>query len=287
MHKSALGRFAMVTVLLVSPQLFGQHRSYIPAEQGNRNPPTDDLGEGTPSKFEQLERAAIENSLSPETSRDPSLREPPGTVSVDQLRHPLSGKAGRLIENGQKFSKAGDYQKAIGEFRQALNEPAAVPYAHSLLGTEYLKIGDAPAASIELSEAARLLPGVPANHSNLGYAYLLMGKRQAAERELREAIKIDHTSPQPRFLLGLLLLDGGTTEAADYLNFAEKLLLKARLALAVFHVRHGQPEAAAQELRAYLGSKWAEDGARAEKWLTWAAEAERPSILFGLPPEAR
>jgi tetratricopeptide (TPR) repeat protein len=274
-------RLATVAVVLFSARAFGQqHRvGFIPAEQQSVSVPDDDFGERIHSTFDQQERTLAKNALPDQSLRESSS----GTVSVDEARHPLSVKGERLINTGQKFAKAADHEKAIDEFKQALNEPTAKPYARALLGSEYLKTGDPSAATGELSEAVRLMPGVAANHSNLGYAYLLTGKREAAEHELREAIQLDHTSPQPRYLLGLLLLDRGTQEAAEYLSFAQKLVNKARLAMAVFHMRHGQSAAAEQDLRDYLGPEWAAKAAAAKEWITAAADMEQPSALFGLP----
>jgi len=269
-------------VLVFSAQTFGQQVSggFIPAHQKAARVLEDDSSDRFHSPFDQLERTWPKSALPDEPTHDSSA----GTVSVDQLRHPLSGKGERLIENGQKFAKAGDHEKAIDEFRQALNEPTSMPYAHSLLGVEYLKTGNPEAAAIQLSESVRLMPGVAANYSNLGCAYILMGKRNAAEHELREAIRLDHISPQPRYLLGLMLLDQGAREAAEFLTFAQKFFNKARLAMAVFHARLGQIEAAEQDVRDYLGPEWTTRGAGVKEWIVAVAAMDRPSYLFGFPP---
>jgi len=279
MHKAI--RLIMIAVVIFSAPTFGQQArvGLIPLDRRAGSTLDDDSGEGFRSQYDQLERIFTKSELPSESWHELSA----GTVSVEQLRHPLSEKGERLILNGQRFAKAGDHAKAIDEFREALNERTSMPYAHGLLGAEYLKEGNATAAEVELSEAVLLMPGIGANHSNLGCAYLLMGKRNAAERELREPIRLDHTSPQPRYLLGLLLLDQGAPEAAKCLSFAQTLLRNARLALAIFHIRNGQSDAAEQDLHAYLGPEWTARGAGAEAWIRAAAGMERPSALFGLP----
>ncbi len=208
-----------------------------------------------------------------------------GTVSVDEARHPLSGKGERLIEKGQQYASSGDHRKAIDEFKQALNERSSAPYAHSLLGLEYLKTGNLHAAIDQLSAAIQSMPSLSANHSNLGYAYCLTGKRDAAERELREAIRLDAAAPQPRYLLGLLLLDAKNPEAGQHLQFAQRIIKKARLAMAIFHTRHGENDAAQKDLEAFLGAAWQKEGENAEKWVVLAAQLDRPSVLFGMPEQ--
>lgn len=276
-------RLGTAAAVLFSASMFGQQRrgGYIPPDQGNVSI-SNDFYQGFHTPFDQLERMLATNAPSEAVHEEPA-----GTVSIDQLRHPLSAKAERLIQNGLKYAQTGAHEKAIDEFRQALAEPTSIPYARSLLGAECLKTGNLSAATTELSEAVRLMPNEAANHSNLGYAYLLTGKRVAAEEELREAIRLDRNSPQPRYLLGLLLLDQGTPEAADNLTFAQKVFKRARLALAIFHIQHGQSADAEEDLRAYLGPEWSEKGPEFEIWASSAAQTGRPSALFGLPEGMR
>jgi len=84
---------------------------------------------------------------------------PAGTVSADELRHPLSGKALRLIKKASSLIQAGDHVHAIEQLREAVKIPAAAPYAYSLLGQEHLRLGQPEAALPELEEAVRLLHG--------------------------------------------------------------------------------------------------------------------------------
>lgn len=269
--------------LALLPRLSGQEPplSRMPADQTHRGRTEETLSGRPITVFEQLERT-FGSAPPPESERQPA-----GTTSVDELRHPLSGKGQRLIESGQRYAKAGDHDRAIAEFRKGLRESASAPYACALLGIEYLRTRDFPAAVASLTEAIQYMPRLSANHSNLGYAFFLMGKRDSAERELREAVKLDNVAPQPRYLLGLLLLDQRSEDAGRYLSLAQKILGKARLALAIFHFRHGDALAAAQDLREYLGSQWTEEAAGALQWAKAAAQMDRPSILFGFPAEAR
>jgi Flp pilus assembly protein TadD len=128
----------------------------------------------------------------------------PATVSAEQLRHPVSRKGARLLLQARSYSHAGDHAKAIEELRLALKEPSAVPYAHSILGAEYLLTKRFAAAVEELEEAVRLLPHEVANHSNLGLALCLAGEKDRGQQEVRLALSLDPRNPQTRFALGIV-----------------------------------------------------------------------------------
>ncbi len=129
---------------------------------------------------------------------------PATTVSADQLRHPVSRKGAKMLDRARSYSHAGEHAKAIDELRLALKEPSAAPYAHSILGAEYLRIGRYPAAVGELEEAVRLLPHEVANHSNLGYALYLVGQKDRGQEEVRLALSLDTHNPKTRFVLEIV-----------------------------------------------------------------------------------
>src|SRR5581483_7041373 len=115
---------------------------------------------------------------------------------------------------------------------QALEDPSAAPYAHAILGTEYLKEGQPRAAIPELEHAAGVLP-MAGIHSNLGYALCLTGQEKRGEHEFEEALRIDGNSAQARFLMGILLLNQKSRdqEARYNLNLAQDRVHSAHLAL--------------------------------------------------------
>jgi tetratricopeptide (TPR) repeat protein len=138
----------------------------------------------------------------PESSSQPTAR---ATVSSDRLQHPLSAKGVKVIRKAQDCAASGDHLKAIEELKQALKEPSAVPYAHALLGQEYLKIGQVRDAGEELEQATALLPHDAIVHSNLGYALFLMGDSARGEQEVRRALELDHNNSPAQRLLGYIL----------------------------------------------------------------------------------
>lgn len=127
---------------------------------------------------------------------EPQVSNPAGTVSVEQLQHPVSRKGDSLIRQALNFVAMGDHPKAIAKLKLALKEPSAMPYAHSLLGTEYLRINQVPAAIDALEQAIKLLPRNAVNHANLGYALFISGLAERAEQEARKALELDHAQHQ-------------------------------------------------------------------------------------------
>jgi tetratricopeptide (TPR) repeat protein len=169
----------------------------------------------TPMTHAEDSPGAAENNQifydSPRTP-EPQVSQPAGTVSVEQLQHPLSHKGEKLIRQAQNFAAMGDHDKAIAELQLALKEPSAIPYAHSLLGTEYLRTNQAPAAIEALEQAVKLLPRNAVNHANLGYALFLMGDAERAEQEVRRALDLDRDNEKTRRVLGLITHAGGSRQ---------------------------------------------------------------------------
>ena len=126
------------------------------------------------------------------------------TVSSDQLQHPLSAKGAKMIRKAQSLAAAADHLKAIEELKQALKEPSAVPYAHALLGQEYLKTGQVASAAEELEQASVMLPHDVIVHSNFGYALFLLGDGARGEQEVRRALDLDHNNSPAQRLLGYI-----------------------------------------------------------------------------------
>lgn len=206
-------------------------------------------------------------------------------VSVEQLRHPLTRKGRKLLQKVESYLRLGQRDKAIEQLAVAIHERSAAPYAHGILGTEYLRTGHARAAIPELEEAARVLP-IAGVHSNLAYALCLTGQSQRGEQELQEALRLDGGSPQARFLMGVLLLGRKSRdhEARYDLKMALKYVPSAHLALAVCHLRDGENEAAQKELRQYLGPAREIQLPVLMQWASAAAARPDPATAFGLRP---
>jgi Flp pilus assembly protein TadD len=99
----------------------------------------------------------------------------------------------------------GRHDKAIQQLQLALKERSAVPYAHSMLGAEYLKIDQLQPAIAELEQAVTLLPRNVPDHSNLGYALYLSGDLDRAETETRQALELDRDNAKTQRVLNQIL----------------------------------------------------------------------------------
>jgi Flp pilus assembly protein TadD len=160
---------------------------------------------------------------------------PAGTISVQELEHPLEGKGLRLLVKARDFVAQGDYMRGMEQMRAAIREPGAEPYALAMLGEEHLKHGDVDSAIAELQSAVGMLPGISAIHSNLALA---LGTRQRNEEALshaRKALQLDPGRAKTRFVLGQILLQmGRNTEAGFHLRIAAKEVPVAQTLLAKY-----------------------------------------------------
>jgi len=129
----------------------------------------------------------------------------PATVSADVLRHPLNSKARRRLAKALHLSELGEHPAAIKELRETLvKEPSSAPYAHNLLGVEYVESGQFDEARNSFEEAARLMPHESVNHSNLGFSLAVAGDWNSAEQEARTAIQLDPANARAKTLLELV-----------------------------------------------------------------------------------
>lgn len=161
--------------------------------------------------------------LSPMIEPGPMMNFPPaaqaapaGTVSIDLLRHPLSGRALRLLRKAKHIAELGDHAAAIAALRDALvKQPAAAPYIQSQLGEEYIETHQYAAAVASFREAARILPHETATHSNYGLSLAVSGQLDSAEKELRQALALDHTNAKARDLLEAVRVAGRAARAPE------------------------------------------------------------------------
>jgi Flp pilus assembly protein TadD len=155
-----------------------------------------------------------------------------GTISVQELRHPLEGKALQIILKARGFFAKGDSAQGMDQLRTAMRNPDAEPYALSILATEHLKRGDYEMAIVELQDAIHLLPGLASNHSNLAFALGVRGRDREALREAQKAVQLDPAHPKYRYVLGQILLQmGRREEAAFHLKLAAEEIPGARALL--------------------------------------------------------
>lgn len=176
-----------------------------------------------------------------------------GTISVEELRNPLTGKSLKAILTAQRHLRSGQREQGLEELRRAMKDPRAMPYAISILGAEHIKTGDFNVAVSELQQAVQLLPGRAENLSNLAYVLYLIGRTGEGLVEARKALQMDPARPKTRLVLGMILLRQGShdAEAIAYLQAATGEIPSAHLTLADHYDRTGDAREAENERRAY------------------------------------
>lgn len=283
-------RFLLGAVLLScgSSVLLGQYPGPADNSVNSGFSWTMPQAEGSLSKKSLSQVDGSDNSNEPD-SRDETASLPygggaSGTVSVAELRHPLSGKARALIQKAQMALIAGNVDDCLQELDAAVKERSAIPYIPGVRGEAYLFSGRVPEAIAELRLAVEQLP-VSANYSNLGFAYILNGDIDEGEQNLERALELKDVL-QTRYLLGLVLLDlkPRNAEACDQLDRAQNLIPEARVALAVCYERGGSEAAAARQVRDFLGPARESEFDEWKKWVDTVATEARPSGRFGLHP---
>lgn len=164
---------------------------------------------------------------------------PAGTVSVEELRHPLPRRAAESLARLQAHLAAGKLDLAEKEAERAFTMDRAVGPAHSMLGTEYLKRMVLPQAVDHLGEGVRLLPHDIPTASNLAYAYYLSGRTEDAVRAGKHAVDLAPREPKPNFVLALALdaRNAPKDEVVRYLEVAARELPSAKEALASYRGR--------------------------------------------------
>ena len=154
------------------------------------------LGHGLHAdEFDTLfEREATPNLDSAFPPRSVAPFSEPSPVSVDALRHPLNGKARRLLEAALRYAEHGEHARAISLLQEGMAKVAAIiPYAHNVLGVEYLRTGRSVESVKEFDEAATLLPHDPVVRTNLAVSLCVTGQFEHAKEEARVALYLDPT----------------------------------------------------------------------------------------------
>lgn len=232
------------------------------------------------------EFAAAEPMLPPEIPHmdDAAAPGPPALISSEELRHPLSRKGRDLLVKAQNEARKGNHSKAIEGFTQALKERSAEPYAHGMLGIEYLRTHRIAEAIAELQKASEAMPRLAAIHSNLGFALCASGQSDKGLQEIEMALRLDQSLVKARFLEGVIRLDRGSYDRETWndLQLAQKQIPTAHLALAIYYARDGQEAAAQQQLQEYVSLGLGISTKQAEAWLGQATSGVTAGEALGL-----
>lgn len=127
-------------------------------------------------------------------------------VSADVLRHPISGKAQRMLLVAIDEMDAGNHTAAIEQLQKTLAKfPDSAAYVYNLLGVEYVKINRFADAVHFLEQAVTLLADDSMTHYNLGLALVCAGDDSRAIREFQRAADLDPTNVEAEAKIKRLL----------------------------------------------------------------------------------
>lgn len=156
-----------------------------------------------------------------------------GTVSIQQLNHPLSRQVRKLLEGGQRMLEEKHYDEAVARFREAVRNDPKCPQARASLALALTKTEDWNTAVEEYRAAIALDPGNSILHSNLSVALVVQNRYGEAGSEASTAIKLDSRNARAHYIIASVLLrtGGSVSETVSHLVAAQEVFPAARDAL--------------------------------------------------------
>jgi tetratricopeptide (TPR) repeat protein len=142
-----------------------------------------------------------------EVSLRPAISSPSGsgTVSADELRHPLSDRTRSHLRKVRETIDAGEHAAAIEQLKEVLaKDPDAAISAHALLGIEYMRTEQFHAAANSFERAVAILPRDAVTRYNFGLSLVCAGQIERGEQEVRRAVEIDPNNKTMQALLARL-----------------------------------------------------------------------------------
>jgi Tfp pilus assembly protein PilF len=201
-----------------------------------------------------------------------SFAQPPGraqgTVSVDQLQHPLTAEARPEFARSLAFSLRGDWRAALRSLERVSELDPGNPDVRNDLGVLYLWLGEKDKAAQQFREFARLRPRSAAARRNIACAALEAGDWKEAEQAARQSIDLDPDSQRGGYLLALALMGSRryTDETMKLLRASSAHYPEAHLHLAFLMLHRGALEDARRAIDRYLDSPAATHRTLAAWW---------------------
>jgi tetratricopeptide (TPR) repeat protein len=168
-------------------------------------------------------------------------RPPVGAVSLTQLKHPPTRRAFASFVAAQKFSEAGQYEKAARELERAIQISPEYAEAYTNLAVQNFRLGRYQDAVDYAKRAMELSRPNASDLCNMALALFRLNRFAEAVASARTAVRIDPANDKARYLLGsLLVMDAGTIRegiahlerAVDTVPAAQVNLDRAKKALA-------------------------------------------------------
>jgi tetratricopeptide (TPR) repeat protein len=188
-------------------------------------------GAGNPVAEQWVTVSGVMAPVLMRVAADPSRQRPGGPVSVAQLQHPPTRKAFQAVVSAQRFSEAGDYQKAAEELEKAVRMSPYYAEAYTNLGVQHVRLGRYAQAAEELARALEIGGPNPLVLTNLGSAQIALQQYDAAAQSARAALRLDSAFPQAHLVLGMALSTNTATvqEGLQHLRQAAQSIPRAQL----------------------------------------------------------
>ena len=133
-------------------------------------------------------------------------RPPSGPVSVTQLQHPPARKAFGAFVAAQRFSEAGQFEKAAAELEKAIRISPEYAEAYTNLAAQHARLGRYAEAIGDATRAMELTKPNAMDLSNLAYAQYKLERYGEAVESARTAVRLDPSNDKAQYMLGTLLV---------------------------------------------------------------------------------
>lgn len=233
-------------VVIDGGEFYEAVREHVFIEPANVNPRT------TPNMIPVARPFTIQVYLRPK--QQPTIGKP-GVLNASLANVPKA--AVEHYEKGMEAVSRNETEKAIDQFKQAINLYPNFGLALNELGVQYLKRGELDKAEETLSKVMRLSPDAPEPTLNYGICLLQKKKFAQAQVQLREAVKKNENAFTAHLYLAISLIPFKKyTEAESSLKKAITLggakASQAHYYLGGVYWETGRLREAADELEQYL-----------------------------------
>lgn len=179
----------------------------------------------------------------------------PGVINAALAGIPKGAVA--LYEKGLEFVSQNERDKAIDQFKRAVDLHPDFGLALNELGAQYMKKGELDKAEEALTRAFRLVPDSPEVALNYGILLLQKKKFADAEVQLRDAVKKNDSAYTAHLYFGITLIyvkkfEEAETELQKAVTLGREKASQAHYYLGGLYWQTGKNRQAADELEKFL-----------------------------------
>jgi tetratricopeptide (TPR) repeat protein len=162
---------------------------------------------------------------------------PGGPISVTQLQHPPTRKAFESMQAAQRFSTAGQYEKAEKELQKAVRLSPYYAEAYANLGVQHIRMNRFQDAETELSRALEIGGPNALVLTNLAAAEVALKRYNDAIQTAGRALQLEPAYPQAHYILGMALCTNNATvrEGLRHLRAAAATMPQAAVQIEKVH----------------------------------------------------